>query len=583
MDFFSILTLIGGLALFLYGMEVMGDGLKKLAGGRLEAILERLTSTKWRGFLLGLIVTAAIQSSSATTVMLVGFVNSGIMKFAQTISITIGANVGTTVTAWILSLTGITGDNFFLKILKPDSFSPILAAIGIVMYMFSKRDKDKDIGSIFVGFAVLMFGMETMSGSMEGLKSSPEFVSLLTTFKNPVACILVATIFTAIIQSSSASVGILQALALTGIVPYSLAIPVIFGQNIGTTITPVLSAISGNAASKRVAASCVYMKVITTVIVTVVFYVLDGIFNFPFMDEKITVFMIAVIHTLFNLLLTVMLMPFSKQIEKLAYWTVPLKEEEKTEKFSTLDDRFLEMPSFAIEKCRDLVCVMAERTKQAIEMSIELLDNYDKAKATEVYAIEKEIDKYEDKIGTYLVKVSSKQTTAKDGQMVTCLLHCVGDLERMSDHAANIVNVAHEINEKEIVFSEQATKDIKVIAKATLDILDKTVKSLVEHDLEMAQNVEPMEQVIDTLINGTKAGHIERLQKGQCTIELGFVLMDLLTNCERISDHCSNIAVAVIETDHGTFATHKYLKKVREKDDGSFKEKYDEYLKAYTE
>ena len=431
MDIFSLLTLIGGLALFLYGMELMGDGLKKLAGGQLEAFLARLTSNRFKGFILGLIVTAIIQSSSATTVMLVGFVNSGLMKLSQTISIILGANIGTTVTAWLLSLSGITGDSIILRLVKPESFSPVLAVIGIIMIMMNSSDKRKNIGSILIGFAILMFGMDTMSNSMEGLKDSESFSKMLIMFQNPVMGILVGTIFTAIIQSSSASVGILQALSLTGAIPYSTAIPIILGQNIGTTITPVLSSLGGNVQAKRVAASCVYVKMIGVVIVATVFYILNGIFDFPIMHENVNILTIAIIHTLFNIISTIILMPFTNAIEKLAKKTIHGEKEERTI-FSTLDDRFLSMPSFAVEKCRDVVFEMAEITKQSVLDANGLLHTYDKNKAKQLSETEGEIDKYEDKTSAYLVKISARELGAKDSVEVTRLLHAVGDIERIS-------------------------------------------------------------------------------------------------------------------------------------------------------
>ena len=584
MDIFSILTLIGGLALFLYGMDVMGDGLKKLAGGKLESILSRLTSNKWLGFLLGFIVTAVIQSSSATTVMLVGFVNSGIMKLGQTISIIMGANIGTTVTSWLLSLTGISGSTWFLKLLKPESFTPILAAIGVVMIMMAKRDKNKNIGTILVGFAVLMFGMETMSGSVEGLRENEAFVNMLTMFSNPIMGILVGTIFTAIIQSSSASIGILQALALTCVIPHSTAIPVLLGMNIGTTITPIISSISGNTESRRVAISCLYIKMIGVVIVTTAFYMLYYLTDLidPFMNANATVFTIAISHTLFNVISTIILIPFCSLIEKLSIQTIKGTEKAQTpDAFDTLDERFLEIPSFAVEKCRELVCDMAKIAADSFSNATALMSDYSAEKFAEIMDQEKLVDKYEDKTSTYLVKIAAANMSAKDSKVVTELLHCIGDIERISDHAVNIAEVAQEMYEKGISFSEQAQNDIKIITAAANEILGLATDALVSDDLAIAANVEPLEQVIDRLKRKIKSNHISRLKQGDCTMELGFILSDLLTNYERVSDHCSNIAVCLIEIAHDSFETHEYLKNLKESPSASFEELYQAYKEKY--
>ncbi len=586
MDIFSVLSLIGGLALFLYGMDLMGDGLKKLAGGKLESILARLTSTRWRGFFLGFVVTAIIQSSSATTVMLVGFVNSGIMKLGQTISIIMGANVGTTVTSWLLSLTGIQGSTVFLKLLKPESFTPILAAIGVVITMFAKSDKKRDIGTILIGFAVLMFGMETMSGAVEGLKDNEAFTNILTMFSNPIMGILVGTIFTAIIQSSSASIGILQALSLSCIVPYSTAIPVLLGMNIGTTITPIISSISGNTDSRRVALSCLYIKMIGVVVVTSLFYLIYYTMGaklglVDFMNSRSTVLNIAIIHTLFNILSTIILLPFCTQIEKLAVKTIKgSKEAEEINVFDSLDERFLSVPSFAVEKCRELVCDMAKIAQQSFAVATELFDNYTAEGFAKTIELEKLVDKYEDKTSTYLVKIASHQMSAKDSKAVTELLHCIGDIERISDHAVNIAEAAAEMHEKDIAFSSSAQKDLTIITNAVTEVLDLAVNSLVTEDLNLAGKVEPLEQVVDRLKRKIKAGHITRLREGNCTMELGFVLSDLLTNYERVADHCSNIAVCLIEIANDSFETHEYLKNIKG-NDTSFDKLYEEYKEKY--
>lgn len=582
MDIFTILSLIGGLALFLFGMDLMGDSLKKLAGGKLESILSKLTSARWKGFLLGLVVTAIIQSSSATTVMLVGFVNSGIMKLGQTISIIMGANIGTTVTSWLLSTADIQGTAILLKLLKPESFTPILALIGLLMTMTAKTDKRRNTGNILIGFAILMFGMEAMSSSVEGLRDNQSFISILTMFSNPIMGIFVGTLFTAIIQSSSASVGVLQALALSCVIPYSTAIPVILGQNIGTTITPIISSISGNTESKRVAFTCLYIKIIGVVVVTGVFYALNHVIGFEFMSARASAFNIAVIHTLFNILSTVILIPFCSLIEKLAVKTIKNKENERElDVFDTLDERFLDVPAFAVEKCKELVCDMAEISGASFKKAATLLENYDESVFEEVKHLENKVDKYEDKTSTYLVKIAEQQISAKDSKTVTELLHCIGDLERISDHALNIAEAAKEVYDKGISFSEKAKADIKLINEATSEILTLAIRALSKEDLEIAKNVEPLEQVIDRLKRKIKNGHISRLRQGDCTMELGFILSDLLTNFERISDHCSNIAVCVLEIAHDTFETHEYLHQVKSGSGTEFGEMYEAYKQKY--
>lgn len=581
MDIFTILALVGGLVMFLYGMDLMGDSLKKLAGGKLESILARLTSTRLRGFLLGFVVTAVIQSSSATTVMLVGFVNSGIMKLGQTISIIMGANIGTTVTSWLLSTADIKGTAFVLKLLKPDSFTPILAAIGLVMNMTAKNDRRKNTSTILIGFAILMFGMEMMSGAVEGLRDNKTFTSLLTMFQNPIMGILVGTIFTAIIQSSSASVGVLQALSLSCVIPYSTAIPVILGQNIGTTITPIISSISGNTESKRVAITCLYIKMVGVVIVTAVFYLIHSFFPFAFMTKAAGALDIAVIHTLFNIISTVILMPFCSLFEKLAVKTFKSKEQEERDSFAALDERFLQMPSFAVEKCKELVCEMANISVDSFRKATLLMENYDAAVFEEVEKLEKTVDKYEDKTSSYLIKIAAKNMSSKDSKVVSELLHCVGDIERISDHALNIAEVAKEIHDKDITFSQKATEDIKVITDAVSEILDLTVSALEKEDAETAKCVEPLEQVIDVLKRVIKNGHISRLRQGDCTMELGFILSDLLTNYERISDHCSNIAVCFVELANDSFETHEYLSQVKLSGE-EFNKMYEGYLEKYS-
>lgn len=583
MDIFSVLGLIGGLAMFLFGMDLMGDSLKKLAGGKLESILAKLTSNNFKGFLLGFVVTAVIQSSSATTVMLVGFVNSGIMRLGQTISIIMGANIGTTVTSWLLSTADIQGTgSMILKLLKPDSFTPVLAVIGLLMIMMAKDDRKRNTGSILMGFAILMFGMEAMSGAVSGLRDNETFTSLLTMFSNPIMGILVGTLFTAVIQSSSASVGVLQALSLSCVIPYSTAIPVILGMNIGTTITPILSAISGNTESKRVAFSCLYIKMIGVAAVAGGFYALNAFIDLPFMEQSVSATNIAIVHTLFNVFSTVILLPFCSLFEKLAITTIKSKKDEReTNVFDTLDERFLDVPSFAVEKCKDLVCDMANISNDAFRKATSLLENYDAALFDEVTELETLIDKYEDKTSTYLVRIAENNMSARDSKVVTELLHCIGDIERISDHALNIAEVAKEVYDKKIAFSVKAKEDIAIITNAVSEILDLATAALVNDDLEIAKSVEPLEQVIDRLKRKIKNGHIQRLQQGDCTMELGFILSDLLTNYERIADHCSNIAVCFIEIIHDSFETHEYLNQVKTSEESDFREMYESYKQKY--
>ena len=582
MDIFSVLTLLGGLMLFLYGMDLMGDSLKKLAGGKLESTLAKLTSTRIKGFLLGFVVTAIIQSSSATTVMLVGFVNSGIMKLGQTISIIMGANIGTTVTAWLLSTADIQGTAILIRLFKPESFTPILSLIGFLMMVAGKSDKKKNTGYILMGFAVLMFGMETMSGAMEGLKDNETFTQLLTVFSNPITGILFGTIFTAIIQSSSASVGVLQALSLTCVIPYSTAIPVILGQNIGTTITPIISAIKGNTESKRVACSCLYIKIIGVVIVAGIFYALNSIVGFGFMDDRAGAMNIAVVHTLFNILSTVILLPFCSLIEKLAIKTFPdRKQDKKQDVFATLDERFLDVPAFAVEKCKELVCEMAQISSKAYKSAVSLMDNFSTEVFEEVNELERLVDKYEDKTSTYLIRIAENSMSSQDSRMVTELLHCIGDIERISDHALNIAESAKEIDNKQIKFSDKAKEDIKIMAAAVEEILGLSIETLQGEDLDVAKRVEPLEQVIDRLKRKIKSGHVTRLRQGDCTMELGFVLSDIVNDFERISDHCSNIAVCFIEITNDSFEVHEYLNHLKASEQADFGDLYESYKQKY--
>ncbi len=582
MTIFNFITLFGGLALFLYGMSLMSDKLEKLAGGKLEQIFEKLTSNRFKGLLLGVVVTAIIQSSSATTVMLVGFVNSGIMRLSQAISIIMGANIGTTVTSWLMSLSGLEGDSFLVQMFKPSTFSPILAFIGIVLRMFCKDGKKKDIGGILIGFAILMTGMDTMSASVEPLKESPSFAKLLTLFNNPLFGVLAGALLTAIIQSSSASVGILQALSKTDGITFGMALPIIMGQNIGTCITAIISSIGASKNAKRVAAVHLSFNIIGTLVILVAYYVLDAFLNFAFADDIVTGFSIAVVHTIFNLSTTLILLPFTKQLEKLAYLFVRDAEVKGgQEEHVLLDERFLNTPGVAIEQCRNVTNRMASIAKNTIEISLDLYKNFDEEKAQMISVNENIIDNYEDLIGTFLVKLSGRSLTMDDSRSVSQLLHAIGDFERISDHAMNILDTAREMNDKGIEFSDNAKRELNVMFGAIGDILDLTVRAFSENDVLLARKVEPLEEVVDTLRAEMKSRHIERLQDKKCTIELGFIFTDLLTDLERVSDHCSNIAVNLIQIHDNSFDNHQYLETLKSKDNEDFIKQYNEYSIKY--
>ena len=576
MDIFGVLTMIGGLALFLYGMNIMGDGLGKVSGGRLEKILETLTSNPIKAVLLGAGVTAVIQSSSATTVMVVGFVNSGIMKLSQAIGIIMGANVGTTITSWLLSLSGIESGNIFVNMLKPSSFSPILALVGIIFILFTKSEKKHDIGNILLGFTILMFGMDTMSNAVKPLADVPEFTNMLIRFSNPVLGLIAGAILTAVIQSSSASVGILQALCKTGAVTFGTAVPIIMGQNIGTCITAIISGIGANKNAKRAAIVHLYFNIIGTTLFMVVFYLLNAVLNFSFLDDSANAFNIAVIHSIFNVSATFVLLPFTKLLEKLATLTIRDDEEKEVQnnEFGLLDVRFLDTPSLAMEHCSDLTEKMADITKECVYRAIDLIDNYSNDEATAIEELEERIDKYEDEIGSYLVLLSKKSITDKDSNTLSLLLHEIGDFERMSDHAVNIVQAAREMNSKKLEFSKKATKELAVFSRAVKDIVDLSVNVFKTRDENMALSVEPLEEVIDYLNKEVKARHIKRLSKGKCTIDMGFILSDIITNYERIADHCSNIAVGLIEINHDGYDVHEYLNTLKADGNDEFREKY---------
>ncbi|MBQ1274285.1 MAG: Na/Pi cotransporter family protein [Cellulosilyticum sp.] len=587
MDIFSVLTMIGGLALFLYGMHAMGEGLAKVSGGRLEQILEKLTSNPIKAVALGAVVTAVIQSSSATTVMVVGFVNSGIMKLSQAIGIIMGANIGTTITSWILSLSGIESENFFIKLLKPSSFSPILAIIGVVCIMFSKKEKKKDVGMILTGFAILMVGMDTMSSAVKPLADIPAFTNLFVMFSNPILGMIVGALLTAVIQSSSASVGILQALCVTGSVTYASALPIIMGQNIGTCITAMLSSIGTSKNARRAALVHLYFNVIGTAIFMIVFYTLNSLIHFSVLNEVAGAAGIAVIHSLFNIIATMILLPFTKVLEKLAYLTIKEDEEEKkamaiSNDFQVLDVRFLESPAFAIEQCKQLTFKMAELSKDALFKSIELLTEYDEEKASYIAKIEDRVDHYEDEIGGYLLKLSNKNLLEKDSHMLSMLLHLIGDFERISDHAVNIMEAGKEMHEKNLIFSEEAKAELSVFSRAIRDIVNISLQVLEDQDKKLAVTVEPLEEVIDHLHEKLKKRHIRRLRDGICTIELGFIFSDITTNYERVADHCSNIAIGVLQLDNEEgFDAHEYIEQLKREDNAEFREKYTSYKVQY--
>ena len=579
MDILSVLSLFCGLALFLYGMNTMGDGLEKFSGGKLEKILEKMTNNTFKGFILGAAVTAVIQSSSATTVMVVGFVNSGIMKLRQAIGIIMGANVGTTITAWILSLSGIEGDSLVMQLLKPANFSAAFAVIGIVMLMFLKSEKTKNLGTIFVGFAVLMVGMTMMSDAVKPLANDPTFTSILTAFKNPIFGILAGAVLTAVIQSSSASVGILQALSATGSITYSMAIPIVMGQNIGTCVTAMLSCIGAKKNAKRAAFVHLYFNIIGTLVVCILFYASNLFINYTFLDDAVNPANIAIIHTAFNLIVTAILLPFSRLLEKLACLTVRDKDEDTEYPF--LDERFLNTPAIAAERAFELSEKMARLSEGTLLGSLEIVNNFDEKTVNTIIENEDMIDAYEDVISTYLVKLSRKQLSDADSKKIQLMLHTVGDIERISDHAVNIVEVAKEIKEKKIVFSKEAQAGIDVMESALKEILNNTLLAFINNDVELAMKIEPLEQVIDKIRDKLKEAHVRRLTNGECTIELGFVFSDLITNFERISDHCSNIAIGIIEINKNTYGVHEYLHELKNSDDVQFNENYQEYKKKY--
>ena len=580
MNIFDFLSLIGGLALFLFGMQVMGNALEKKAGSQLNTVLGKITDNPIKGFGLGLGITSIIQSSSATTVMLVGLVNSEIITLKQSIYVIMGANVGTTVTAWLLSLTGISGDSVIVQLLKPSSFTPVLALIGIIFYMFVKNTEKKDTGMILLGFAVLMYGMESMSGAVSGLKEVEGFTNLLTVFSNPILGVLAGALLTAIIQSSSASVGILQALSTTGAITYASAIPIIMGQNIGTCVTALISSIGANKNAKRVAFVHLYFNIIGTVALLLLFYAINSFVHFAFVDLQANQFGIAITHSMFNLLCTALLLPFGAGLGKLA--TLTIKDAPTKEEATLLDERLLITPSVALERAEAVTADMADAAVSSIKTAMPLLNIYDAPTAKKVRKYEKDADVYEDAIGSYLVKLSNEDISETENHKITKLLKLIGDFERISDHAVNIVESAEEINSKHIEFSDEAKHEVSILKEAVFEITDLAYGAFIDNDLDKASLVEPLEQTIDILVEQIKLHHILRLQKSECTIDHGFVLSDILTNLERTADHCSNIAACITEiSENASFDMHKYLGDIRN-DTDEFKSNFKMYKNKYS-
>lgn len=577
----DMLAMLGGLAVFMFGMHTLSASLEKLAGGRLEQWLEKMTSNPLKGVALGAGVTALIQSSAATTVMMVGFVNSGLMKLSQAIGVIMGANIGTTATGWILSLSSIEGGGI-LAILNPKTFTPIIAIIGTVLIMFTKSDKKRTVGTLMLGFSLLMFGMNMMSGAAEGLKDNETFANIMVMFSNPFLGVLVGALLTAVLQSSSVSIGILQTLSnQTGTITYSIALPIILGQNIGSCVTALISSIGANKSAKRVAIVHLYFNIIGTIVFLSLFYIVNSFVDLPFMQQSLSSVGIAVIHTCFNVLATGLFLPFTKQLEKLACLTIRDTAEDAEREVPMLDKRFLNTPSVAIEQCKNVAFKMAKLTQKTLLKSLDLLTEFDEKVAREVVENEDTVDIYEDNIGSYILKVASKDLSVYDSQIVSNLLHTIGDLERISDHAVNIKEAAEEMHDKKIKFSSAAEQEIGIMIKAVTEILDMTIKCFINTDVALAKEVEPLEDVIDGLRTELKNRHVERLRNGVCTIELGFILQDLLTNFERVSDHCSNIAVCLIQIKENSMDTHEYMNELKKLDKSEFMDEFNQYKNKY--
>ena len=580
MDIYSVIKLVGGLAFFLYGMKVMSDGLEKSSDGKIEKYLDIITQNKFFALIFGAVMTIAVQSSSAVTVMLVGLVNSGMLEFGQTIGVLMGSNIGTTLTAWILSLAGIDSDIVWVNLLKPSNFAPIFALVGIIMIMAGKKQKHQSLGNVLVGFAILMSGMTFMSDAMEPLSEMPEFASLLTAFENPILAVLVGAAFTGIIQSSAASVAILQALSMTGDVTYGMALPIIMGQNIGTCVTAVLSSIGVNRSAKKVAVVHLSFNIIGTTICLIPFCIASYLFDWAALKMPITPFMIAVMHSIFNVFTTLILLPFTKQLEMLANKIIPDVEGEKEPDF-VLDERLFAMPALAIKDSTEVVVGMCHLSRKAFKKAALMLNNYTEEGAEKIHKMERKLDKYEDQLGTHMMKITKIGISDGDSKSVTRILHTIDDFERIGDHAINVMEVAKELHEKKQSFSEEAIKEIELLNEAIFELLDLTSEAFETNNLELAVLVEPLEQTIDKLVYEMKRNHIARLQAENCTIKLGFAFSDLLTSYERVADHCSNIAVAVIEAEKGTYEPHEYLKNVKYDHKEEFEKLYRQYRNRY--
>lgn len=586
MDLFDLLAMIGGLALFLYGMNLLSDGLEKLSGGRLERILENLTNNRLGAVLLGAGVTAVIQSSSATTVMVVGFVNSGIMKLSQAVGVIMGANIGTTITSWLLSLTGIESGNFFLQLVKPTSFSPILAMIGVILIMSAKNGRKREAGYILVGFAILMFGMDAMSQAMKPLSTVPQFTGLFTMFQNPLLGIAVGALVTAVIQSSSASVGILQALCMTGSISYASAVPIILGQNIGTCVTALMSSVGASRNAKRASVIHLLFNIVGTAAFMTVFYAMHAIFRFGFMQEMADSAGIALIHTGFNVFTTLLLLPFADVLEKLSFILIrPDGEEEKqageNALISKMDERFLNTPSFALEQAHIVTLKMAELAKESLHIASESLFSYDKKTLEEVERMEQTVDRYDDEISDYLTKLSGRNLSDQDSRRLNMLIHSVGDLERISDHAVNLADCAKELGKKNRQFSETAEAELKRFSQAVGDIVDTSIEIFRTGNVEAAREIEPFEEAIDILQKEIKKRHMKRLRKGKCTAQMGFVLSDITNNYERIADHCSNLAINVMQLYEDETYAHEYIDSIPKGRGSAFDRTVRECLKRY--
>jgi phosphate:Na+ symporter len=585
-DFFDLLKMIGGLALFLYGMHMLSEGLEKISGGKLERILEKMTDSRWKAVLLGAGVTAVIQSSSATTVMVVGFVNSGIMKLSQAIGVIMGANVGTTITSWLLSLTGLEGDSFLLKLIKPTSFSPVLAIIGVVFIVFLKNAKKRDIGGILVGFAILMTGMNTMSDAMKPLSENPTFTGLFTMFANPFLGLIVGALLTAVIQSSSASVGILQALCATGKVTYASAVPIILGQNIGTCVTAMMSGVGAGKNAKRAATIHLMFNVIGVAVFMAVFYTINFVMPFAFLGESANSAGIALVHTCFNILATLVLLPFANQLERLSFILIKPDDDENARKeedeiFARLDERLLATPSFALEQTSACVLKMADLVEEAVNEAMTVILDYDKQTVKRIEQREKLIDRYDDEVSGYLVKLSARNLTESDTMKLNQMLHGIGDLERIADHAMNLGELARSMNKKEQHFSSKAAEELRTFSRAVTDIVQMSVRMFQEGDLACAKRIEPFEEAIDRLQKDMKKRHTKRLKKGKCTAEMGFVLSDITNNYERIADHCSNLAIGVMQLYENDTYAHEYVDSLTKDEGSEFDVLYQQYLAKY--